>query len=139
MATRVATPDRKRNVLYPIRRGEKGWITGELIERYRSAIRRGLTIPLGTYPWAPEFGHVFNRLRNRAVTQEDVGLALVSMRTMYTIFVPDIFVVDLRIDNDPSSTFLPVELVWGLPGGGHSLSQADSGFIFGPETEKVTV
>lgn len=140
----LVSPTTKRNVLWPIRRGPKGWLTGTMIERYRSAVRHLLRTPRGSIIWAPTFGTRLEQYRTQVISEEDQTLLAGEIAQSFEIWIPDIRLTDLSFGennagDDPDSEELFVNVTWGIPNASAMRGSGAGQFAYGPVQQLVLV
>lgn len=131
---------RKRNVIWPVRRADKGWGTDVLVRRVWSALQHAIRTKQGTYPWAPEYGSLIDHYRTQTVSEADQDYILMHIRQIASIWVPDCVIVQTKLTANPDDENLTIQIVWGIPGAAAAGVRGSVGnrFAFGPYANVLT-
>lgn len=151
----IASPIRKRNALWPLRKSSKGWGTGTLGERYRAAMHHLVRTPLGSIIWAPTFGTRLHQFRTQSINEAEQTLLFGELQRSIGLWIPDIVVISFSFGRqearaesstakvtaaNPDSETLEVLVVWGIPDATSIGARAgEPRFAFGPVRQVVSV
>ena len=135
----IISPTRKRNALWPLQRGPKGWKTGALATRYTSAIRHLLRTPIGSIVWAPVFGTRLHLFRTQAINEEDETLLAGEIGQAVRTWIPDITLLAVEFDSNPDSETLEITVSWGVSDASVAVRSSQPAFAFGPVNQTVTL
>jgi len=136
----VASPLQKRNALWPLQRGPKGWRTGTIAKRYTAAIRHLVRTPLGSLIWAPNFGTRLHIFRTQALTDVDKTLSASEIASAMARWIPDVVLLGVEFDKNPDSETLEVTVVWAIQdASGVGTGSDQPRFAFGPSRLTVSI
>ena len=137
---KIVPHNRKRNVLWPLRRRGKGFVTGAMGQRYETAMRVLLLTPRGSMIWEPRFGTRIYELRTQVAGDIEVSRIRTELESAIRTWLPDIALLDLTAGRDPDSEELELKVTWGIPNA--DIGATDSGavrFAFGPVNTTITI
>lgn len=136
----VSSPARKRNALWPLRRGSKGWRTGTIAERYAAALRHLVRTPKGSIVTAPDFGTEIHLLRTQGISGDDEALQAAELQEAISRYIPDITLLGVGLEAHPGTEELDVNISWGIIDASNvGTRSAKPSFAFGPVKTTITV
>lgn len=136
----IIAPTRKRNAVWPLQRGSKGWKTGTLAERYKAAMHHLVRTPVGSIIWAPSYGTRLHLLRTQALNDEDETLLAGEISQAMQSWIPDITLLSVEFDKDPDSETLEISIAWGITDASNVATRSPhQRFAFGPVKQTVTI
>jgi phage baseplate assembly protein W len=136
----VVSATKKRNILWPMRREGKGFVTAPMGLRYASALTHLLRTPRGSLPFSPHFGTRIHLFRTQGFTDDLLRVLQSELIEDIARWIPDIEVVDIAFTADPDDEVLTVRVEWGIPNATEAGSRAPSArFVFGPTNTSITV
>jgi len=127
--------DRKANCLVPMRRGGKGWVRVTGAARYETAIQQLCRTPIGTLPWAMDYGTQLHRYRGQGMSEEQCDIILVDLRRAFARWIPDITLVSVRVIAHLTQQRQQILLSWGILASG----TRERRFVLGPVNTTVLV
>lgn len=126
----------KMNCLWPLSRGGKGWVRGNLDLRYAAAIKGLLRTPMGQYPWAPTYGTTIYRLQAQSGPYDEFNAAVeAELSLAFQQWIPDVSLLGILIAMDPLLQRLGVTVTWGVM----SQQGGSPTYILGPVRTTVPI
>lgn len=138
---KIIPANRKRNLLWPLLRVGKGYVSGIMGKRYESALRSLVRTPRGSIVWSPEFGTMVYLLRTQQASEEMLTFVTTDLQGSIGMWIPDIELITVDFDKNPDTEKVEVQIVWGIPNA-TSLGAgppSESSFAFGPINTTITI
>jgi phage baseplate assembly protein W len=136
---KIIPPNRKRNVLWPVKRRGKGLVTGILAERYASALNNLLITPLGSLVTAPTYGSRMNILRTQSLSEGQISVEQRLLRNSIAEWIPDIVITEFKFTGHPETEVLEIDIAWGIPDATSASGDPAQRFAFGPVNTTITI
>lgn len=132
---------RKRNVLWPMQRGGKGWSTGVMGKRYTSAVHHLLRTPYGALPWEPTYGSKIHQMRTQSINEPDRIFLQTDLQNGMAHWIPDIVLIDMQFElgTVAEDEKLTIIVTWGIPDASSVANMGEPKFSLGPVVQTITV